>query len=102
MSEEETPGRKAWPIGTHEDAMATAIAALGLVANLRGALGDPKGRLMQGELIERAKAANGLAVALRDVLSTFREDEKTVMVSVERQEAWMSALKAWEKHRGRV
>jgi elongation factor P hydroxylase len=33
-----------------------------------------------------------LTTALKDAISTFREDDKTTLVSAERQEAWIAAL----------
>jgi hypothetical protein len=35
-----------------------------------------------------------LTVALKDAISTYRDDDKTVLVSAERQEAWIAALNA--------
>lgn len=37
-----------------------------------------------------------LRLALADAISTFREDDKTTIVSEERQEAWIAALKGTE------
>lgn len=34
-----------------------------------------------------------LKLALADAISTFREDDKTTLVSAERQEAWIAAMK---------
>lgn len=36
-----------------------------------------------------------LAVALRDALSTFRHDDKTTLVTAERQEAWQTTLRMY-------
>lgn len=41
-------------------------------------------------------SAHELAVALRDALSTYRKDDKTVIVTAERQEAWAKALADYE------
>jgi hypothetical protein len=38
------------------------------------------------------ECVTGLRTALADAISTYRTDDKTVLVSVERIEAWIAAL----------
>lgn len=38
------------------------------------------------------KHAEALGLALEDAISTYREDDKMVLVTAERQEAWIHAL----------
>lgn len=47
------------------------------------------------ECVERiVRHRESLKRALADAISTYRNDDKTVLVSAERQEAWMAALQA--------
>lgn len=98
--------RKQYRIGTLKDAKKTAISALGLVARLRAAVGDPEGRLMQEDLIthcaemhakarrlaEIEAALGRMALKLTAARTAFRdarnayENEKNI--SSERIEAW--------------
>jgi hypothetical protein len=51
-------------------------------------------------LAERLElAASTLATALGDALSTFRDDDKTTIITVERQEAWKAALEDYRRIR---
>ena len=58
-----TSSRARHKIGTKDDAQATAIGALALIADIRAALGDAEGQLMQDELVDRAHA---IVAALKD------------------------------------
>lgn len=58
--------RKKHKIGTLDDAQATAIGALALVARIRAAVGDNEGRLMQDELVEHCRTLAGQAEQLRE------------------------------------
>lgn len=58
--------RKKHKIGTLDDAQATAIGALALVARIRAAVGDSEGRLMQDELVEHCRTLAEQATQLRE------------------------------------
>lgn len=49
-----------------EDARQSAWALLSLVADIRVAVGDPRGRLMQDELVERCRKMREALERLRD------------------------------------
>lgn len=49
------------------------IGALGLVADLRAALGDPEGRMMQAELIDHARAVKAAQVRGDAALQVLRQ-----------------------------
>ena len=46
------------------------------------------------EMSRQSEKIGRLTVALKDAISTYRNDDKTVLVSAERQEAWIAALNA--------
>ncbi len=52
--------------------------------------------ILAREMAAAVKALNehaeALGMALEDAITTFREDDKTVLVTAERQEAWVTAL----------
>jgi hypothetical protein len=47
---------------------------------------------LEGLIAQRDARNVRLTTALRDCLSTFREDDKTTIITAERQEAWRDAL----------
>lgn len=47
--------RKRYKIGTLSDAQAELIGAVALIAHIRSAAGDPEGKLMQDELVEKIR-----------------------------------------------
>ncbi len=57
------------------DNTATLAGALRLIADIRAAAGDPEGKLMQDELVERIRRMRG---ALRHVLDEEMSNEKAV------------------------
>jgi hypothetical protein len=46
---------------------------------------------------ELERNADAIATALGDALSTFRDDDKTTIITVERQEAWKAALEDYRR-----
>ena len=59
----------------HTDNTATLAGARRLIADIRAAAGDPEGKLMQDELVERIRRMRG---ALRHVLDEEMSNEKAV------------------------
>lgn len=53
--------------------MTEELGALGLVADLRAALGDPEGRMMQAELIAHARAVKAAQVRGDVALTVLRQ-----------------------------
>jgi hypothetical protein len=53
---------------------------------------EEKLRARDSEISRHQDKIGRLTVALKDAISTYRNDDKTVLVSAERQEAWIAAL----------
>ena len=60
-------------IGTLDDAQKTAFSALALVAQIRAAVGDPEGRLMQDELIEHCRKMHAAKDTLAKIATHITE-----------------------------
>ena len=77
--------RKAHKIGTLDDAQATAIGALALVARIRAAVGDNEGRLMQDDLVEHCRTLAEQSAQLReakrigDMLEPYAREHRSGM-----------------------
>ena len=54
---------------------------------------DERLRAIHAIAVAQAKRIEVLERALRDCLSTYRTDELEVIVTAERQEAWIAALR---------
>lgn len=67
------------------------------VLAMAGAPAEPQNAAHMAEWAEGVKRQqqriDALSTALRDALSTFRDDDKTTIVTAERQEAWAETLK---------
>lgn len=50
-------------------------------------------------LAEERALADSVATALRDALSTFRDDDKTTLITAGRKEAWAQVLAEYDKRR---
>ena len=70
--------------------------AAGLIqqARINHARGEGIIRARESEMSRQSEKIGRLTVALKDAISTYRKDDKTVLVSAERQEAWIAALNA--------
>jgi hypothetical protein len=63
-------------------------------ARINHALAEGIIRACESEMSRQSEKIGRLTVALKDAISTYRNDDKTVLVSAERQEAWIAALNA--------
>lgn len=66
----------------------TELAAIALIADLRAALGDPEGRLMQDELIAHARAVKAAQVRGDVALSVLRQIASGKRRTREQRLAW--------------
>ncbi len=57
-----------------DDPPQTDTALLALVADIRAAVGDPLGRLMQDELVARCRILGGLAGSLRALARKWEQE----------------------------
>jgi len=66
----------------------TEFSALMLVAKVRAALGDPEGKLMQGELLERCKEMRSLLKEADDALDNIGVGAKGSPIRVRLRKAY--------------
>jgi ethanolamine ammonia-lyase large subunit len=75
------------------DVLAREIQSGDGIANAAIAEAAERLRSQELEIGTLTMRLRGAATALKDAISTYRHDDKTVLVSAERQEAWIAALK---------